>query len=148
MAHKNDQCSLWWVQTVLSSNIIIIHISIMMLISNYRSPFRVSWPKSRNTTSEYIVQNIAILEILLIVSEINPTDVHRSVCEFYIRLLILRIPNKKAHHERNPQNWLENRNFWEHSEWSSRDVYLRHPCEAGMGAKHSPKSDIMRKSTS
>ena len=57
--------------------------------------------KSRNTTSEYLVQNIAILEILLIISEINQTDVHRSVCEFYVPFLIVRIPIKKAYHERN-----------------------------------------------
>ena len=55
----------------------------------------------------------AILEILLILSEFNQTDVNRSVCEFYIRLVILRIPIKKAHHEKNQENWFENRDFWE-----------------------------------
>ena len=57
--------------------------------------------KSRNTTSEYLVQNRAILEILLIVSEFNQTDIHRSVCQFYILLTILRMYIQRAHHEKN-----------------------------------------------
>ena len=45
--------------------------------------------KTRNTKYEYRVRYLAILEILLILSEFNETDVNRNVCEFYIRLIIL-----------------------------------------------------------
>ena len=51
--------------------------------------------KSKNTTSEYLVQNLAILQILLIVSEFNQPDIHRSVCQLYILLVILWITLRK-----------------------------------------------------
>ena len=84
----------------LSSNIILIHISIMMLLSSCGSASYASSPKTRNTTSEYLVQNLTILEIWLILSEFNQTDIHRSVCQCYIRLIILRMHIKKGHHEK------------------------------------------------
>ena len=60
--------------------------------------------------------------------ESYPKLIKRTFIEAYMNstydLMVLRIPIKKAHHERNPKNWLEKRNFREHSEWSSGDVYI------------------------
>ena len=51
--------------------------------------------KSRNTTSEYIVQNLAIIEILITLSEFNQTAIHRCVCQFYILCVTLWMHIKK-----------------------------------------------------
>ena len=53
----------------------------------------------------------AILQILLMLSEFNQTDVYRSVCEFYILIIIFRMHIKEAHHERNEENRIKNSEF-------------------------------------
>ena len=39
-------------------------------------------PKSRNTKSEYLVQDFVILELLLILSKLNVQYINKSVYEF------------------------------------------------------------------
>ena len=102
-AHKMIHAHSDWFKQCLSSNIILIHISIMMFCT-MTLLLTHDHQKSKNTTSEYIVQNLEILEILLILSEFNQTDIHRSVWQFHILLVTLWMHIKKAHHERNQEN--------------------------------------------
>ena len=97
----------------LSIKIISVHTSIMMLKQLWICVCSSS-PKSRNTTSESHVRYSAILEFLLMLSEFNLQYINRSVCEFYIPLIILRISIRKAHHEKNQENGFQKkRDVWE-----------------------------------
>ena len=58
---------------------------------------------SKSTTT--IILYFAIIEFLIILSEFNLQYINRSVCEFYMLFMILRMPIKKAHHQTNQENW-------------------------------------------
>ena len=44
------------------------------------------------------IRYFAIIEFLLILSEFNLQYINRSVCEFYMLFMILRMAMKTAHH--------------------------------------------------